>query len=122
MFLDAAPFLPRPAHRLGTTVESHDPGAQPLPDGAARWVNRRSSRLPHRLLRSGGVPEPEGPSLLEGSACGGPSVAREGVGDVGGMVVVRGASGRWGRPLGPMEMHAVRLIIGAPTGPTTTKI
>jgi hypothetical protein len=33
MFLDTTPSLPRPAHRLGLAVESHDPGAQPLPNG-----------------------------------------------------------------------------------------
>jgi hypothetical protein len=36
--------------------------------------------LPHERLRSGGVPEPEGPASLEGSASGGPGAVREGVG------------------------------------------
>jgi hypothetical protein len=103
MLLDAAPCLPRPTHRLGPTIESHEPGAWPLPDGAAWWANQRRNRLPHRLLRFGGVLETEGPALLEGNAGGGPSVVREGVSEVGGVVAVRGASGPWGRPRGPME-------------------
>jgi hypothetical protein len=78
--------------------------------------------LPHRLLRFGGVLELEGPASLEGSADDGPSAAREGVGEVGGVVVVRGASGPWGGPCGPMEMPAVRCIIGSPTGSVTTEI
>jgi hypothetical protein len=84
------------AHRLGPTVESHDLGAQPLPDGAAWWVNRRSSRLPHGLFKSDGIPKPEGPASLEGSASGGPDAAREGVDEIGGVVAVRGADGPWG--------------------------
>jgi hypothetical protein len=80
------------AHQLGPAVKSHDPGARPLPDGAAWWVNRWSSQLSHRLFRSHSVPEPEGLALLEGSADGGPDVVREGVGEVGGMVAVRGAN------------------------------
>jgi hypothetical protein len=35
-------------------------------------------------------------------------VTRDGVGEVGGVVAVRGASDPWGRPRGPMETHAVR--------------
>jgi hypothetical protein len=122
MFLSTAPPLPRFAHRLGPAVESHDPGARSLSDGAVRWVNRQSSRLSHGFLRSDDVLEPEGPTSLEGSVGGGPGVAREGVGEVGGVVVVFGASGPWGRPLGPMEMHAIRRITGAPTRPVTTEI
>jgi hypothetical protein len=110
------------AYQLGPAVESHDPGTQPLPDGAAWWANRWSSWLPHELFRSGGVLEPEGPASLEGSADGGPDAAREGVGEVGGVVAVLGASGPWGRPRGLMKMHAVRRITGAPTGPVTTEI
>jgi hypothetical protein len=91
-FLGAAPPIPRSVHRLGSTVQSRDPGARPLSDGAARWSNRWSSQLLHILFRSGGVPEPEGPASLEGSANGGPGVVREGVGDVGGVVVVHGAN------------------------------
>jgi hypothetical protein len=72
--------------------------------------------LPHRLSSTGGDPEPEGLASLEGSTGGGPGAAREGVDELGGMVEVRGASGPWGRPLGPMEIHAVRRIIGGPTG------
>jgi hypothetical protein len=78
--------------------------------------------LPHVLLRSGGVPEPEGPASLEGSVGIGPNMAREGVSEVGGVVTVRGVSGPWGRPRGPMEMHAVRCITGAPTGPVITEL
>jgi hypothetical protein len=68
------------AHQLGPTVESQDPDAQPLSDGAAWWTNRWSSQLPHGLLRSDGVPEPEGPASLEGSAGNGPT--RRGKGSV----------------------------------------
>jgi hypothetical protein len=92
MFLDVAPPLPRSAQRLGLTVESHDSGARPLPDGATRWANQQSSRLPHKLLRFDGVPEPEGPASLEGSVDGGPGVAREGVDEVGGIVAIVSAS------------------------------
>jgi hypothetical protein len=109
-------------HRLGPTIESNDSGARPLLDGVVRWVNQRSSQVPHRLLRSGGVPESEGPASLEGSAGGGPDVVREGVGEVGSVVMVRGASGPWGRPRGPMEMCAVRRIADASVGPVTTKM
>jgi hypothetical protein len=70
-------------------------------------VNRRSSRLPHVLFKSSGVPEPEWPASLQGSADGGPSVVREGVGEVGGVVVILGASGPWGWPRGSMEMRTV---------------
>jgi hypothetical protein len=56
------------AHWLGPTVESHDPGTRPLPDGVVKWANWQSNQLSHGLLRSGDVPESEGPSLLEGSA------------------------------------------------------
>jgi hypothetical protein len=66
-------------HRLSPAVESHDLGAQPLPDGAAWWANRWSSWLLHGLLRSDGVSEPEGPASLEGSAIGGLGATREGV-------------------------------------------
>jgi hypothetical protein len=78
--------------------------------------------LPHRLLRSGGIPEPEGPASLEGSVGSGPGTVREGVGEVGGVVPVLGVSGRWGRPLGLMEIRAVRRIAGTPMGLVTTKI
>jgi hypothetical protein len=78
--------------------------------------------MPHILFRSGGVLEPEGPASLEGSVGGRPDATREGVGKVGGVVVVRGASGPWGRPRGPMEMRAVWRIAGAPTEPVTTEM
>jgi hypothetical protein len=42
------------------------------------------------LLRSGSVLEPEGLASLEGSVGGGPGAAREGVGEVGGVVAVLG--------------------------------
>jgi hypothetical protein len=47
--------------------------------------------LPHRLLRSGGTPESEGQDSLEGSVGGG-GATRDGVGKVGSMMAVRGAS------------------------------
>jgi hypothetical protein len=78
--------------------------------------------LPHALLRSGDVPEPEGPTSLEGSADDGPDTMREGVDELDGVVVVRGASGPWGRPLGPLEIRAVWRIVGGPMGPMTIKI
>jgi hypothetical protein len=56
-------------------------------------VNQHSNRLRHELFRSDGVLEPEGPASLEGSVGGGSSMVREGVGEVGGVVAVRGASG-----------------------------
>jgi hypothetical protein len=49
-------------------------------------VNRRSSQLPHELLRSGCISEFEGPASLEGSADGG-GVTRVGVCEVGNIVV-----------------------------------
>jgi hypothetical protein len=104
------------AHRLGPTVEPHDPGAQPLPNGATKWVNRWSIRLPHGLFRSGGVLESEGPASLEGSADDG-GVARDGV---DGVVAVRDASSPWDQPSGPMEIRAIWRIANAPTGPVTT--
>jgi hypothetical protein len=107
------------AHRLGPTVESNDPGTRPLMDGAVKWANQWSGQLPHKLFRSGGIPESEGPASLEGSA-GGVGAAREGVSEVGVVVVVRGTSGPWGRPRGPMEICAVQCIVGAPTGSVTT--
>jgi hypothetical protein len=58
------------AQRLGPAVESQDPGAWPLLDGAAKRVNRQSTRLPHGLNRSCGVPEPDEPSSVDGSANG----------------------------------------------------
>jgi hypothetical protein len=64
------------AYRLGPAVESHDPGARPLPYGVAWWVNRQSSWLPHELFRSDDIPEPEWPTSLEGSVDGGPGAAR----------------------------------------------
>jgi hypothetical protein len=106
------------AHRIGPTVKSHDPGAWPLPDGVVKWANRQSSQLLHELFRFGGIPESEGPTSLEGSDDGG-GVARDGVDEVGGVVAVRGASGPWGWPRGPMEIHVIWRITGAP-GPVIT--
>jgi hypothetical protein len=122
MFLDTAPPLPRLAHRLGLSVESHDPGTQPLPDGAAWWANRRSNWLPHGLFRSDGVPKLEGSTSLEGSVGGSLNAVREEVGEVDGVVAVRGASDPWGQPRGPMEMRAIRRITDASTGPVTTEM
>jgi hypothetical protein len=107
LLLSAAPLLLSVAYWLGPAVESHDPGARPLSDGVAWWANRRSSWLPHGLFRSGGVSEPEGPAALEGSAGSGPGAAREGIGEVGGVVAVLSASDPWGQPRGPMEILAV---------------
>jgi hypothetical protein len=54
------------AHQLGPVIESHDPGARPLADGAVWQAYRRSSRLSHRLFRFDGVLEPKGlPRLKE---------------------------------------------------------
>jgi hypothetical protein len=103
-------------------IESHDPGTRPLPDGAAWWANQQSSRLPHRFFRSDGVPEPEGPASLERIAGGSPDAVRKGISKIGGMVVVHGASGPWGRPHGLMEMRAVRRITDSPMGPVTTEM
>jgi hypothetical protein len=62
-----APLLPRSLIRIGPTVKSHDPGAWPLSDGVVKWANRQSSQLLHELFRFRGVPESEGPTLLEGT-------------------------------------------------------
>jgi hypothetical protein len=95
---------------LGPAIESQDLGARPLLDGAAKRANRRSTRLPHGLNSSGGVPEPDGPTSGDGSVSGdGGGAARVGeVGEVDDVVSIRGASGPWGRSRGPMEMHTVR--------------
>jgi hypothetical protein len=95
------------AQWLDLAVESQDPGARPLPDGAAKRANHHSTRLPHRLNRSCGVPEPDGLASREGSAGGGGGGAAR-VGEVGGVVSVCGASVPWGRPRGPIEMCVVR--------------
>jgi hypothetical protein len=108
------------AYWLGPAIESHDPGARPLPDGTTWWLNQRSSRLLHRLLRTGGVLEPEGPASLEGNAGSGSDAAREGVGEVGSVVPIRGDSGPWGQPRGPMELCVVWWNGGAPMGLVTT--
>jgi hypothetical protein len=71
-------------------------------------------------MRSDGGLEPEGPASLEGSADGGPGAATEGVGEVGGVVSVRCASGPWGQPRGPTEMRAIWRIASAPMGLVTT--
>jgi hypothetical protein len=69
-------------------------------------VNRRTTWLPHRLNRSDGVPEPDGSASIDGSDGG---TARDGVDEVGGVVVLD-ASGPWGRPRLPMDILAVRLV------------
>jgi hypothetical protein len=45
----------------------------------------------------------------------------EGIGEVGGMVVL-GACGAWGRPRGPMEILVVWRVNDACTRPVTTVI
>jgi hypothetical protein len=105
-------------HRLGPAVKSHDPGARPLPNWVAKWANQWSIWLPHKLLRSNGVPEAKGFASLEGSADGG--TTRDSVSEVGGVVAVCGVSDPWGRPHGPMEMRTIRRITGASTGMVTT--
>jgi hypothetical protein len=105
-------------HQLGPAVKSHDPGTRPLPNWVAKWANQRSIWLPHKLLRSNGVPEAKGFASLQGSADG--RAARDGVSEVGGVVAVCGVSDPWGRPHGPMEMRTVRRITGASTGLVTT--
>jgi hypothetical protein len=72
-----------------------------LPDRVVKRANRRSTRLPHGLNSSGGVPEPDGPASGDGSVSGGgDGAARVGeVGEVDDVVSVRGASGPWGRPV-----------------------
>jgi hypothetical protein len=67
------------------------------------------------------VPEPNKPASVDGSAGGGAAKVDE-VGEGGGDGSVRGASGPWGRPLGPMVMRAIRRVTNAPTGPVTTVI
>jgi hypothetical protein len=91
-------------------------------DGAARWANQWSSRLPHELLRSGGILEHEGLASLEGRAGNGPDTVREGVGEVGGVVAVLGANGPCGQPRGPMEMRSIQRIVGTPAGPMTIEM
>jgi hypothetical protein len=52
-------------------------------------VNCQSTRLPHGLNRFGGVPEPDRPTSVDGSAGGGGGAARVsevGEGDVDGFV------------------------------------
>jgi hypothetical protein len=70
--------------------------------------------LPHGLNRFDGVLGTNGPASIDGSA-GSRGTARDGVGEVGGMVV-HGASGPWGRPRGQMEILATRRTAGAPMG------
>jgi hypothetical protein len=113
------------AQRLGPVVESQDPCTQLLLDGVVKRANRRSIRLPHELNRSCGVSEPDGPTLVDGSidSGGGGGVARVGeVGEGSGDGSIRGTSGPWGRPLGPMVMRAIRWTADTPTGPVTTVI
>jgi hypothetical protein len=59
---------------------------------------------------------------MDGSAGGnGGGVARVStIDEGGGDGSVRGTSGPWDQPLGPMVIHATRQIVGAPTGPLTT--
>jgi hypothetical protein len=70
------------SQRLGPTVESQDSGTQPLPDGAVKQANCQSTRLPHRLNRSSGVPEHDRSASRDGSTGGGGDGA-VGVSEVG---------------------------------------
>jgi hypothetical protein len=78
--------------------------------------------LPHRLNRSGGVPESDGPTSVDGSAGGGGAARVGEVSEGDSDDSVRGASGPWGQPLGPMVMRVVRRTASAPMGPVTTVI
>jgi hypothetical protein len=119
---ESYPHLPFPQHcspssiaiaqRLGLAVKSQDPGARPLPDGAMKRVNCRSTRLPHRLNRSGVIAEPDGLASRDGRASGGGASRVGEVGEDDGEGSVRGANGPWGRPSGSMVMHAVQHITG----------
>jgi hypothetical protein len=73
-------------------------------------ANRQSTRLPHGLNRSGDVLEPDGLASGDGSTGGDDGgVARVSeVGEDGGEGSVRGASGPWGQPLGPMVIRVIR--------------
>jgi hypothetical protein len=106
------------AQRLGLAVESQDLGVWPLPVGAVKRANCRSTRLPYGLNKSGSVLEPDGPTSGDGSIDGG-GATRDGVSEVDGMVV-HGASGPWGWPYGPMEILTVWQIADTPTRPVTT--
>jgi hypothetical protein len=70
-------------------------------------VNHQSTRLSHRLNSSSGVSELDGSTLGDGSAGGGSGGAAR-VSEDGGVVSVSGASGPWGWPRGPTEMHVVQ--------------
>jgi hypothetical protein len=95
---------------LSLTVESQDTGVRPVPDGVVKWVNHQSTRLSHRLNSSSGVSEPDGSTLGDGSTGGGSGGAARvsEVSEDGGVVSVSGASGPWGWPRGPTEMHVVQ--------------
>jgi hypothetical protein len=107
------------AQRLGPAVESQDPGTRPLPVGAVKWANHRSTWLPHGLNRSDSVPELDGPASVGGSVNGG-GVTKYSVGEVGGVVVVCDTIGPWGRPRGLMVILVVWRITGTPMRPVTT--
>jgi hypothetical protein len=77
----------------------------------AKQPKRQKIQLSHELNRFGGAPEPDGPTLVDESAGSGGTM-REGVGKVGGVVVL-GTSGPCGRPCGPMEILAVLRVTGA---------
>jgi hypothetical protein len=57
----------------------------------------------------------------DGSGGGGAARVSE-VGEGSSDASVRGASGPWGQPLGPMVMRAVRWTASTPTGLVTTVI
>jgi hypothetical protein len=67
---------------------------------------------------AGGVLEPDGPTSVDGSGRG---AAREGVNEVGDVVVLA-MSGPRGRSRGPMEIFAVWRFNDACTRPVTTEI
>jgi hypothetical protein len=114
-----SPFSIDAAQRLGPAVESQDLGTRLLPVEAVKRANYRSTRLSHGLNRSGGVPGSNGSASFDGGASGG-GTARDSVGEVGGVVVVRSANDPWGQPRGPMEILTIRHIAGTPTRPVTT--
>jgi hypothetical protein len=107
------------AQWLSPAIESQDPGVWPFPDGVPKWANHRSTRLSHGLNSSDGVSEPDSPASGDESVGGGSGGAAR-VSEDGGVISVRGASGPWGQPHGPLEMCAARQIANAPTGPVTT--
>jgi hypothetical protein len=77
-------------------------------------------RLPHRLFRSDGILDPDGPASLGGGADAS-SATREGVSEASDMVVL-GTSGPWNQPYGPTVFLAVRRVNNPWNRPETTEI